>query len=368
MNILAVFNAKGGVGKTTTAVNIAVCFAAMGRKVMLFDLDAQGNATTSLGQDELPSIGVFDVITGAATLEEARISTFIDNLTLVGATSNLAVVDINKTGKDRDHSILRKIVMDHKETIDIVVMDCPPAFGELTVNALVSAHAALIPSPPTPFAHDGLIRTWTVIGRIRTTLNQNLRVIGILPTFLHGKEAIEPAGKVVNACDAGILYAMKAEYGDLVHPVGIPLNSELFTSAAAKGIPACVLDPNAASSLAYVDIAVRILPRQDDEKKISTFRWFKEGESPDGSAMEIAVRKLNFLHDKAAELGLLTKNSNIPDVNKEAFHLASRINRIKEDESPAIRQYTLGLAFFGVTLLAGIVGFLIAWAAYSGIF
>ncbi len=368
MEILAVFNAKGGVGKTTTAVNLAVCFAAMGRKVMLFDLDAQGNATTSLGQAVLPSIGTFDVVTGAATLKEARLPTFIDDLSLVGATTSLAVVDIEKTKKKRDHHVMRKIAMAHKDTIDIVVLDCPPAFGELTVNALVSAHAVVIPSPPTPYAHDGLIRTWTVLSRIRTTLNHSLRVIGVLPTFLHGEEVNEPAGDVVSACDSSVLSAMNAEYGDLVHPDGIPLNSELFIAAAAKGIPACVLEPNTAASLAYVEVAARILPREKKGKtKHAGFRWFKEDEPADSETMKTAVKKLNEFRKKADGQGLLSTNINIPDVDKDALDMVSQLNAIDEDIDSKIRPFTLGLAFLGVTLLAGVVGFLIAWASYNGL-
>src|SRR3989338_2948272 len=119
MDILAVFNAKGGVGKTTTAVNLAACFAAMGQKVLLIDLDAQGNATTGLGMSELPPRGTFDIITGNATLEEVRLSTFMEGLTLIGATNNLAAVDIELSKADRRHDLIRQVVSAHKYTIYI---------------------------------------------------------------------------------------------------------------------------------------------------------------------------------------------------------------------------------------------------------
>lgn len=367
MDILAVFNAKGGVGKTTTAVNLATCFAAMGRKVLLIDLDAQGNATTNLGMSELPSHGTFDIITGNAALEEVRLSTFMEGLTLVGATNNLAAVDIELAKTDRRHDSILQVVSAHKDTIDIVVMDCPPSFGVMTINALVSARAVLVPSPPTPFAHDGLLRTWTIISRIRATMNHDLRVIGVLPNFLHGGESKEVAEAVTTACDASILSAMKAEFGDLVHPEGIPLNTELFISAAAKGVPACVLAPDSAPSRAYLDVAGRILPMEDADETNETvgkqggFRRFEQHNRPDAKVMDAAVLKLAQWHIKADGLGLLSRNINIPGTDENALSMIRPKAGVADDESPKIRYYTLAAAFLGIALSAGIIGFLAGW-------
>ncbi|OHC76530.1 MAG: hypothetical protein A3G18_13235 [Rhodospirillales bacterium RIFCSPLOWO2_12_FULL_58_28] len=367
MDILAVFNAKGGVGKTTTAVNLAACFAAMGQKVLLIDLDAQGNATTGLGMSELPPRGTFDIITGNATLEEVRLSTFMEGLTLIGATNNLAAVDIELSKADRRHDLIRQVVSAHKDTIDIVVMDCPPSFGVMTINALVSAHAVLVPSPPTPFAHDGLLRTWTIISRMRTTMNHSLRVIGVLPNFLHGGESKEDADAVTTACDADILSAMKAEFGDLVHPEGIPLNTELFTSAASKGVPACVLAPDSAPGRAYLDVAGRIIPAEgsagtdEHAKERSRFRCFGQNGRPDALVINAAAEKLARWHIKADALGLLSRNINIPGVDENALGMI-RPKAIADDgASQKVRYYTLALAFIGVTLLAGVIGFLAGW-------
>ena len=158
MEILAIFNAKGGVGKTTSAVNLAACFAAMDQRVVLFDLDAQGNATSSLGLKNAPDIGTYDVITGKAKITDALRPTFMDGLSLVGATRNLATIDVDMALGDTTSGILSRVVQPIADDFDLLILDCSPTFGSMTMNALVSANAVLVPSP-TLSPHPALRRT-----------------------------------------------------------------------------------------------------------------------------------------------------------------------------------------------------------------
>lgn len=385
MENLAIFNAKGGVGKTTTAVNLAACFAAMGHRVLVFDLDAQGNATTVLGKSTLPVLGTYDVISGKASIQEAAQSTFMDGLRLVGATRNLAAIDLDFILGDRKKDVIRRIVSPLKDEIDIIVMDCPPAFGSMTINALVSADAVLIPSQPNPFAHDGLLRTWTILSRIRSELNHNLSTLGIVPTFVQDSDRDSPSSDLEQISNDSIISAMRAEFGDLVHPRGIPLDTELFTAASAKGIPACVLSPDSPSSLSYLDLAASLIhtgrarkpsdaAAHTQERKDGTdcflLKRIERGAPLDPRLRIRALPQLKKWHEIADKKGMLAENINVPPVSESAIRDASIsiADEVRGSGETGGRRVTLALAFIGAVLLASVIAFLIGWGAGSGLF
>jgi chromosome partitioning protein len=251
--IIAVFNAKGGVGKTTTAVNLAVCLAAMGRRVLLVDMDAQGNATTSFGSPQLPEVGTYELITGRCSLAEAMRPTFVDGLWLVGATDGLNAIDLELAENPPAHGVLRDIVAGEGHGIDLVIIDCPPGVGAATVNALVSAHGVLAPANPTPFAHDGLARTWAMVGRIRTALNPELRVVGVVMSLVEDG---------AHAWQDDVARVIHAEFGTLVFPRAIGHAPDLFVAAASHGVPAVLLAPAAPEAETFVDLAGWLLERE----------------------------------------------------------------------------------------------------------
>jgi chromosome partitioning protein len=303
-SIIAVFNAKGGVGKTTTVVNLAVCLAAFGRRVLVVDMDAQGNASTSFGLTDLPSRGTYHLVTGQAGLAEVARPTAVEGVSLVAATNDLGIVDIELASSDLRHDVLRTILAKAGVAFDIVLVDCPPATGVMTVNALVSAHAVLIPASPTPFAHDGLIRTWKIVKRIQAGLNPGLFVEGILVTLSEESED----------SDWELQRVMRAEMGHLVHDVRIPHEPAVFVEAAGHGLPACIYAPTSKGCRGYLDLAERVLADEPRLRRVVQGLPTNPEPLPAGSRAE-AEATLAAWHERAREDGTLSARLNIPEVN-----------------------------------------------------
>jgi len=375
MEILAIFNAKGGVGKTTSAVNLAACFAAMGRRTVVFDLDAQGNATTSLGVSKTPATGTYDVIVGKAAIKDTLTPTFMDGLFLVGATKNLATVDVDLALGEHKSGVIRQVIEPIADDFDILIMDCAPTFGSMTINALVSADAILIPTQPSPFAHDGLLRTWTILSRIRTELHPGLKTLGILPTFCNPNEVFGADGIHENE----IMAAMKAEFGNQLHDIGIPMDTQTFTTAAAIGLPACVYAPESDAAGAYLDIAHRILgetPVTDAAPEIagrigeipSRFHRFDDPPPANGNDKDRTRARLKAWQQIADEKGMLDARVNVPPVDGDALQQASYIPPDPGVDASASTWLSLSRAFIliGGALLLGTLAFLAGWVFGSG--
>lgn len=257
--VVAVFNHKGGVAKTTTASNLAVCLAAHGWRVVLVDLDAQGNATGGFGVLPLPPVGIYDVLTGRSSLDEALLETPFPGLKLLPATVALrtAELDLAERGPDRLKAALLSGGLGRHA--DIAVVDCPPALGTITVNALAAAAAVLIPARPDPFTHEGLVNTWYEVKRIRESANSSLTVAGILLTM---------TGSDASADD--VARAMRGEFGEQVYPVEIATDPRV-AEAAALSLPVAVLDPDGLAGRAYAEATfelVRRLTRQARGEKL----------------------------------------------------------------------------------------------------
>lgn len=240
--IVAVFNHKGGVAKTTTAGNLAACLAALGYRVVLADLDAQGNATGSFGILPLPPVGAMDVITGRVPLDQALLPTAFPGLSLLPATTQLRTAELELAAHERSHQALREAfasqsIADHA---DIVIIDCPPSLGTITGNALAAAAAVLLPARPDPYSHEGLVNTWHEIKRLRQTANASLNVAGILLTMTGD----DPTGGDVER-------SMRAEFGDQVYAHSIESDPKV-TEAAQLGVPVAVLDPDGGAGAGYL--------------------------------------------------------------------------------------------------------------------
>lgn len=245
--MVAVFNQKGGVAKTTTACNLAVCLTAFGYRVLLVDLDTQGNATGGFGISPLPPSGAFEVITGRAPVEAVALDTVYEGLWLLPATTSLRDNGHLLTHAGRRRGLLESRLVN--TGVDLVVVDCPPALAAATATALASASAVLMPVRPDPFAHEGLVNTWYEIKRIRETINANLGVAGILLTMAGS----EPAGDDVTR-------VIRAEFGEQVYDVEIRTDPKV-AEAAQLGLQVAVLDPDGLAGRAYLDATEELLDR-----------------------------------------------------------------------------------------------------------
>lgn len=349
MEILAVFNAKGGVAKTTSTVNLGTCFAAMGARVLIVDLDYQGNATTSLGTSELPSVGSYDLITGSVGVAEVCRPTFIPDLSMIGATRSLAAVDVELALKESQHDVLRRLLAPSAGDFDVVLLDCPPAMGVMTLNALASCSAVLIPSPPEPYAHDGLLRTWSLITRIRGELNTGMTVLGILPTLVTAERT---------EAQEDVLTLMRAEFGSRIPRQGIPRDDALFSRAAAHSVPACVMAPEAEASCAYVRIACQLLDASPGKIRLRRL----DDEVPASDAQFSRCLDQLRMVQASVQDTLLAKaiNATVVDPGAEVLPLPPDLG-LPPTRVPFV------LAVAGMTLLGGVIGYVAGWLSATGL-
>ena len=272
--VIAVFNHKGGVAKTTTACNIAICLAAHGWRVLLIDLDAQGNASASFGHLPLPSVGTLEVMTGRARLADTLLDTPFPNLRLLPASPSLRTAELEMAGDDGAIRRLRGHLGEDEAGLlaDMAVIDCPPSFGLVTLNALIAATAVLIPTRPDPFAHEGLTNTWYEVKRMRQEANGDLAVAGILLTMTEESGSMADGERII-----------RAEFGAQVFPDGIPTDAKA-AEAAQLALPVTVLDPDSAAGHGYIAATAELLDRlggraAEPEALLNTLREWRAGQA-----------------------------------------------------------------------------------------
>lgn len=214
--IIAVTNQKGGVGKTTTAVNVAAQLANSRRKVLLIDLDPQGNATSSLGIDKNSlKTTLYDVIIGTARPDRVMQTTNIKNLLVLPANANLAGAEVELVSVAERESRLKHVL--ESVNVDVIIIDCPPALGLLTINALVAAHHVLIPVQSEYFALEGLGQLLNTIQLVRQRLNPHLEILGVVLTMFNKRTVLSE--QVYNE--------VQQHFGDKVFKTVIPRNVRL---------------------------------------------------------------------------------------------------------------------------------------------
>lgn len=250
LHIVAVANQKGGVGKTTTAVNLGAALAEAGHNVILIDLDPQGNASTGLGvHADQRTHTVYDLLTGDVDLNDAAVPTQVRNLRVVPSTSDLASADV-QLAQVADRTRMLERQLSSAPTGTIILIDCPPALGLLTVNAMVAASSVLVPLQAEFYALEGLSQLLGTVKQVRHSANPRLRINGILLTMSDYRNNL---AQQVEA-DA------RATLGELVYPTVIPRNVRV-SEAPSHAQPVLIYDPLSKGSVAYRQFATEFQSR-----------------------------------------------------------------------------------------------------------
>ena len=257
MICIAVANQKGGVGKTTTAINLATAVAATGWRTLLVDLDPQGNASTGVGVGASDrEYSSYDLLLGDATLAECTVSTHIPGLDLVPATVDLSGAEVELVSVDGRTDRLRNALSTGGAAHDICFIDCPPSLGLLTLNALTAADTLLVPLQCEFFALEGLSQLLQTVERVQQRFNPDLGIIGIALTMFDRRNRLtDQVSDDVRAC-----------LGKLVFETSIPRNVRL-SEAPSHGLPALIYDQHCTGSRAYIALARELIGRLPENRK-----------------------------------------------------------------------------------------------------
>jgi chromosome partitioning protein len=251
VKVFCVANQKGGVGKTTTTVNLAAGLAQVGQRVLVIDLDPQGNATMGSGIDKRAmALSVYDVLLESAAIAEARQRSEQGGYDVLGANRELAGAEVELVGLERRNERLREALATAKDDYDFVLIDCPPSLSLLTLNGLCSAHGVIVPMQCEYFALEGLSDLVNTIKQVHANLNRDLQIIGLLRVMFDPRITLQQQ----------VSEQLKGHFGDKVFNAVIPRNVRL-AEAPSYGQPGVVFDPAAKGAQAYVEFARELIER-----------------------------------------------------------------------------------------------------------
>jgi chromosome partitioning protein len=249
---IAIANQKGGVGKTTTTINLATALAAVGRSVLVVDFDPQGNASTGLGIPRAKrQVGSYDVVFASATLDEVAQPSAIPNLAIVTSSVELSGAEIELVPMANREFRLRDAIDRSTLPFDYILIDCPPALGLLTLNALVAAQSVLVPLQCEFYALEGLSHLVRTIERVRRSFNPDLEIQGVVLTMFDRR----------NNLSESVAADVRSFFGDKVYETVIPRNVRV-SEAPSHGKPALLYDVRCPGSQAYIHLAGEILRRE----------------------------------------------------------------------------------------------------------
>ena len=258
--IFCIANQKGGVGKTPTTINLAAALAAIGQRVLMIDLDPQGNATMGSGVDKRKlQHSIYDVLLGESSLAQARVTSVwgeaaakpdMATYHVLGANRDLAGAEVELVNLEHREKRLKHAIAEVEVDYDIVLIDCPPSLSLLTLNGLCAAHGVIVPMQCEYFALEGLTDLVNTIKQVHANLNKDLKIIGLLRVMFDPRITLQQQ----------VSDQLKAHFGDKVFNTLIPRNVRL-AEAPSYGLPGVVFDPAAKGSQAFIDFAKELVQR-----------------------------------------------------------------------------------------------------------
>ena len=252
--IIAVANQKGGVGKTTTAINLSACLAEKGKKVLVVDTDPQGNTTSGFGIDKnFLEYTIYDLMLGECSIQDCIIKDAIKNVSIVPSNVNLAAAEIELIGIDKKEFILKQEVDWIKDNYDFIIIDCPPSLSMLTINAMTTADSVLVPIQCEYYALEGLSQLIHSVNLLKERLNPNLQMEGVVFTMFDSRTNL--SNQVVEN--------VKNNLKENVCETVIPRNIRL-AEAPSYGMPITMYEPKSAGAESYRQLADEIINRKDN--------------------------------------------------------------------------------------------------------
>ena len=250
--IIAVANQKGGVGKTTTAINLAACLAVKGKKVLLIDMDPQGNTTSGLGIDksELEN-SIYDLMIGESSIKDCIIENVFEDMDLIPTNVDLAAAEIELIGIERKEFILKDEIDFIKDKYDFIIIDCPPALSMLTINAMTTANSVIVPIQCEYYALEGLSQLIHTINLVSERLNPSLQIEGIVFTMYDGRTNLS----------VQVVENVRNNIGSNVYDSIIPRNIRL-AEAPSYGMPIIQYDPKSTGAEAYMALAAEVINKE----------------------------------------------------------------------------------------------------------
>lgn len=254
--VIAIANQKGGVGKTTTSINLSACLAEKGKKVLTIDIDPQGNTSSGLGvnKNEIENT-VYELILGNCGLEDCLISQVIENVDVIPSSINLAGAEIELIGIDNKEYILRELIEPIRDNYDFIIIDCPPSLNTLTVNAMTTADSVLVPIQCEYYALEGLSQLIHTINLVKERLNPDLYMEGVVFTMYDARTNLS----------LQVVENVKANLNQVVYKSIIPRNVKL-AEAPSHGKPINIYDSKSAGAEAYRDLADEVIHKEDEEE------------------------------------------------------------------------------------------------------
>ena len=254
--IVSVANQKGGVGKTTTSINLSTLLAKKGKKVLLIDADPQGNATSGLGIEKEQQFSVYDVLIEDIEVENTLQTTQVKNLDLCPSNINLAGAEVQLVGAENREFRLKSKLENIKDDYDYIIIDCPPSLGLITLNAFTASNSVLIPVQCEYYALEGLGQLLNTINLVKKHLNKDLEVEGALLTMFDSRTNL--AKQVVNE--------VKKYFNDKVYKTVIPRNVKL-SEAPSYGMPIIIYDPKSKGAKCYEKLGKELIKNNEDTPK-----------------------------------------------------------------------------------------------------